>query len=103
MRSQPAGAPAMTEREVAREALSKVPAITLGFWIVKILATTLGETGGDTVTMTWLGGTTAHPMPNGYFIRAAVFGLALGGLVWLQIPGPPLHASLYWAAVRGSP
>ena len=42
-------------------ALSKVPAVTLGFWIIKILATTLGETGGDTVTMTWLGGTTAAP------------------------------------------
>ena len=33
-------------------ALSKVPAVTLGFWVIKILATTLGETGGDTVTMT---------------------------------------------------
>ncbi|HXR62086.1 MAG TPA: hypothetical protein VN720_00915, partial [Rudaea sp.] len=33
-------------------ALSKVPAVTLGFWIIKIAATTLGETGGDTVTMT---------------------------------------------------
>ena len=33
-------------------AKSKVPAVTLGFWIIKILATTLGETGGDTVTMT---------------------------------------------------
>ena len=32
--------------------LSKVPAVTLGFWIIKILATTLGETGGDTVTPT---------------------------------------------------
>ena len=40
--------------------LSKVPAVTLGFWIIKILATTLGETGGDTVTMTWLGETTAN-------------------------------------------
>jgi uncharacterized membrane-anchored protein len=33
--------------------VSKVPEVTLGFWIIKILATTLGETGGDTVTMTW--------------------------------------------------
>ena len=33
---------------------SKVPEVTLGFWIIKILATTLGETAGDTVTMTWL-------------------------------------------------
>ena len=38
--------------------LSKVPAVTLGFWVIKILATTLGETGGDTVTMSWLGETT---------------------------------------------
>jgi uncharacterized membrane-anchored protein len=36
------------------EILSKVPAVTLGFWVIKILATTLGETGGDSVTMTWL-------------------------------------------------
>ena len=36
------------------EGLSKVPAVTLGFWIIKILATTLGETGGDAVTMSWL-------------------------------------------------
>jgi len=33
--------------------VSKAPEVTLGFWIIKILATTLGETGGDTVTMTW--------------------------------------------------
>ena len=33
---------------------TKVPDVTLGFWVVKVLATTLGETGGDTVTMTWL-------------------------------------------------
>ena len=35
-----------------KEILSKVPAVTLGFWIIKVIATTLGETGGDTVTMT---------------------------------------------------
>lgn len=40
----------MTDRERREEALAKVPAVTLGFWIIKILATTLGETGGDTVT-----------------------------------------------------
>ena len=38
-----------------RAAMSKVPAVTLTFWIIKILATTLGETGGDTVTMTLAG------------------------------------------------
>src|SRR4051812_42895094 len=54
--SRPKAAP-MTERQFESEALAKVPAVTLGFWIIKILATTLGETGGDTVTMTWLGET----------------------------------------------
>lgn len=43
-----------------RDPLSKVPAVTLGFWIIKILATTLGETGGDAVSMTWLGETTGR-------------------------------------------
>jgi len=55
----------MTQQSAAREALSKVPAVTLGFWIIKILATTLGETGGDTVTMSWLGETTNHSVPYG--------------------------------------
>ena len=49
--------------QTGRDILSKVPAVTLGFWIIKILATTLGETGGDTVTMTWLGETTATRCP----------------------------------------
>ena len=41
------------------ELVAKVPLVTFAFWIVKILATTLGETGGDAVTMSWLGETTA--------------------------------------------
>ena len=45
----------MSDRPTSHEVLSKVPAITLGFWIVKILATTLGETGGETVSMAWRG------------------------------------------------
>ena len=55
----------MNHDEIRSAALSKVPAVTLGFWLIKILATTLGDTGGDTVTMTWLGETTEHPVPNG--------------------------------------
>ena len=54
----------MTDQPERVTALSKVPAITLGFWIIKILATTLGETGGDTVTMSWLGETTDAPGPQ---------------------------------------
>lgn len=71
--------------EYQRHALTKVPAVTLGFWIIKILATTLGETGGDTVTMTWLGQTTPHPVPNGYLIGTAIFGVLLVLLVVAQI------------------
>jgi len=83
-------------------ALSKVPAITLGFWIIKILATTLGETGGDTVTMTWLGETTAHPVPGGYLIGTAIFGVLLIVLVALQIRARSFNAWLYWATIVAS-
>ena len=92
----------MTDRELAREALSKVPAVTLGFWIIKILATTLGETGGDSVTMSWLGETTAHPVPNGYLIGTAMFGVLLVGLVWAQIRAKTFNPWLYWATIVAS-
>jgi uncharacterized membrane-anchored protein len=88
-----------------REALSKVPAITLGFWIIKILATTLGETGGDTVSMTWLGETTpgaAQSWVNGYLVGTTMFGAALILLVWLQIRARRFHPFLYWATIVAS-
>jgi uncharacterized membrane-anchored protein len=85
-----------------REALSKVPAITLGFWIIKILATTLGETGGDTVTMTWLGETTDKPVYGGYLIGTAMFGIALVALVWAQIRARQFNPWLYWATIVAS-
>lgn len=83
-------------------AMSKVPAVTLTFWIIKILATTLGETGGDTVTMTWLGETTSHPNPNGYLIGTAIFLTALVALVALQIAAKKFHPFLYWATIIAS-
>src|SRR5689334_14479869 len=83
-------------------ALSKVPAVTLGFWIVKILATTLGETGGDTVTMTWLGETTPNPVYGGYLIGTAIFGIALILLVWVQIKARRFNPWLYWATIVAS-
>jgi uncharacterized membrane-anchored protein len=93
-------------RDEDREALSKVPAVTLGFWIIKILATTLGETGGDTVTMTWLGETTPeaselawHP---GYLIGTGIFGLLLVALVWAQIRARRFNPWLYWATIVAS-
>lgn len=95
----------MTDREFKEDALSKVPAITLGFWIIKILATTLGETGGDAVTMTWLGETTpqaaANPI-NGYLLGSAIFGLLLVALVWLQVRARRFSPWLYWATIVAS-
>jgi uncharacterized membrane-anchored protein len=82
--------------------LSKVPAVTLGFWIIKILATTLGETGGDAVTMSWLGETTAHPNPNGYLIGTAIFFSLLVAFVAIQIIAKKFHPFLYWATIVAS-
>jgi len=95
----------MTDQPPRSHALSKVPAITLGFWIIKILATTLGETGGDTVSMTWLGETTPEAGQsgvNGYLVGTAIFGLALILLVWLQIRARRFNPWLYWATIVAS-
>ena len=92
----------MTERELRHEALSKVPAVTLGFWIIKILATTLGETGGDSVTMSWLGETTDHPVPYAYLIGTAIFGVILVALVIAQIRAGRFNPWLYWATIVAS-
>lgn len=84
---------------------AKVPAVTLGFWIIKILATTLGETGGDTVSMTWLGETTSEAGRsgvNGYLVGTAIFGLLLLVLVWLQIRARRFNPWLYWATIIAS-
>lgn len=73
--------------------LSKVPAVTLGFWLIKILATTLGETGGDTVTMT---------MDWGYLAGSALFLGLLVVLIVLQIVARRFHPFLYWATIIAS-
>ena len=89
----------------SRDALTKVPAITLGFWIIKILATTLGETGGDSVSMSWLGETTAEAGQgglNGYLAGTAIFGAALILLVWAQIRSRKFNPWLYWATIVAS-
>lgn len=85
-----------------RDALTKVPAITLGFWVIKILATTLGETAGDSVTMSWLGETRANPAPNGYLIGTAIFGAVLVALVWAQIKARDFNPWHYWATIVAS-
>lgn len=75
------------------EVLSKVPAVTLGFWVIKILATTLGETGGDTVSMT---------MKLGYLTGTAIFAAILILLVVLQVREKRFHPFLYWATIIAS-
>ena len=85
-----------------RTALSKVPAVTLGFWVIKILATTLGETGGDTVTMSWLGETTDNAVTGGYLIGTTLFAVVLVALVWWQIRGKRFNPWLYWATIVAS-
>jgi uncharacterized membrane-anchored protein len=85
--------------------VSKVPAVTLGFWLIKILATTLGETAGDTLSMTWLGETTPHATQSwlsGYLVGTAIFGLLLDVLVWLQIKARSFNPWLYWATIVAS-
>ena len=87
------------------DALSKVPAVTLGFWIAKIFATTLGETGGDAVSMSWLGETTAQAGQqgvNGYLVGTAIFAAALIILVGLQMRAKGYHPWLYWPTIVAS-
>jgi uncharacterized membrane-anchored protein len=76
-----------------QEALSKVPEVTLVFWIIKIAATTLGETGGDTVTMT---------LDWGYLTGTAIFLPLLAVLVIAQISAKRFHPLLYWATILAS-
>src|SRR5947199_2145308 len=79
--------------------VSKVPQVTLAFWIVKILATTLGETGGDAVTMSWLGETTSEAKGTGYLIGTAIFGVIFVVAVLVQIKARKFHPFLYWLTI----
>jgi uncharacterized membrane-anchored protein len=81
------------KRMTTEQVLSKVPAVTLTFWVIKILATTLGETGGDTVTMT---------MNLGYLVGTAIFLSVLIVLVIAQIAAKKFHPLLYWATIIAS-
>jgi uncharacterized membrane-anchored protein len=79
--------------------VAKVPQVTLLFWIIKILATTLGETGGDAVTMSWLGETTTEAKGTGYLIGTAIFGVIFVAAVLVQIRAKKFHPSLYWLTI----
>lgn len=88
-----------------KDGLTKVPALTLGFWIIKILCTTLGETGGDSVSMTWLGETTpgaGQSGLNGYLVGTLLFGVLLVVLVAAQIRARRFNPWLYWATIVAS-
>ncbi|HEX8978165.1 MAG TPA: hypothetical protein VF811_00535 [Parasulfuritortus sp.] len=71
-------------------ALSKVPEVTLVFWIIKILATTLGETGGDAVTMS---------MHLGYLVGTGIFAAIFLAAVAVQIRARQFHPAVYWTTI----
>lgn len=73
-----------------REALSKVPEVTLVFWIIKILATTLGETGGDALSMS---------MHLGYLLSTGVFAVLFLAAVVVQIRAKRFHPVVYWTTI----
>lgn len=72
------------------ESAAKVPAVTLGFWVIKILATTLGETGGDAVTMS---------MNLGYLVGTAIFAIIFAAAVAAQMAARRFHPALYWTVI----
>ena len=87
--------------EAIKAALSKVPEVTLGFWLIKIIATTLGETGGDAVTMSLL-----HADKNanngGYLIGTGIFLAIFVAAVAAQIAEKKFNAWNYWIAIVAS-
>ncbi|HEY2212424.1 MAG TPA: hypothetical protein VGH62_12570 [Bradyrhizobium sp.] len=78
------------KQRVRSQETSKVPEVTLGFWIIKILATTLGETGGDAVTMS---------MNLGYLAGTAIFAAIFAAAVAAQISARRFHPFLYWTVI----
>lgn len=92
--------------EETKAALTKVPAVTLGFWLIKILATTFGETAGDSVSMSWLGETTPDAPTSfwqgGYLIGTGIFATVLAVLVFAQIRARRFNPWLYWATIIAS-
>lgn len=79
-----------TQATIAQRSLSKVPEITLMFWIVKIAATTLGETGGDALSMS---------MNLGYLLSTAIFAVVFLIAVSAQISAKRFQPVLYWVTI----
>jgi uncharacterized membrane-anchored protein len=74
----------------SREVMSKVPEVTLGFWIIKIFATTLGETGGDALSMS---------LNLGYLVSTLIFAVIFLGAVVVQIKAKKFHPVIYWITI----
>jgi uncharacterized membrane-anchored protein len=82
--------PAASVHDHHRHDLAKVPALTLGFWVIKILATTLGETAGDTVTMS---------MHLGYLAGTGIFAALLAIALTAQVRAGRFHPFLFWTVI----
>lgn len=78
------------KRENLEYALAKVPAVTLGFWVTKIFATTLGETGGDALSMS---------MNLGYLVSTGIFAAIFLAAVVAQIRAVKFHPVIYWTTI----
>ena len=72
------------------QSLSKVPQVVFGFWVIKVAATTLGETGGDWVSMS---------LELGYLVGSAIFAVIFIALVWGQVKAKHFRPVLYWATI----
>ncbi len=80
----------MSMNRMVAQGFSKVPEVTLGFWVIKVAATTLGETGGDAVTMS---------MKLGYLVGTIIFAAIFLASVSAQIAAKRFHAFLYWFTI----
>ena len=77
-------------KQILANGFAKVPEVTLGFWIIKVAATTLGETGGDAVAMS---------MNLGYLVGTCIFAVIFFASVSAQIAATRFHAFLYWFTI----
>ena len=77
-------------KEDQQEIFSKVPAVTFVFWVIKVLATTLGETGGDTLSMS---------MNLGYLLSTGIFSVIFVAAVIIQVRAKKFHPVIYWTTI----
>jgi uncharacterized membrane-anchored protein len=78
------------DTSTAAQGANKVPEVTLAFWVIKILATTLGETGGDAVSMS---------LELGYLVATGIFATVFVVAVIAQITAKRFHPALYWTTI----